>query len=83
MSTFSEADKGGQFYYVITLKDGTKIDLNGDAGGTRNNQEMNEVFEILTKLLLKWVLRKQPGPITLSFWKRAWTKSILTKSKIY
>lgn len=35
----------GQFYYILTLKDGTKINLNGDAAGTKNNKDIYELFE--------------------------------------
>lgn len=51
-------DKSGEFYYIITLKDGTKIDLNGDAGGTKNNQEMNEVFEEIDITLVNMDIKK-------------------------
>jgi hypothetical protein len=52
------ADKSGTFYYIITLKDGTKINLNGDAGGTRNDLEMNGVFEDIDKSFVKMGIKK-------------------------
>jgi hypothetical protein len=48
----------GQFYYIITLNDGTKIDLNGDAGGTQNDKDMNEVFEEIDNTLVSMGIKK-------------------------
>lgn len=47
----------GQFYYVLTLKDGTTIDLNGDAGGT-SNRDIYEVFEEMDKTLVDRGIKK-------------------------
>jgi hypothetical protein len=51
-------DQSGEFYYIITLKDGTTIDLVGDTNGTRNNQEMNDVIEELDKTLVNMSVEK-------------------------
>ncbi|WP_407310654.1 hypothetical protein [Desulfosporosinus sp. SB140] len=40
----------GDFYYLITLKDGTAIDLN-DVGGTKNNKDIYETLEEIDKTL--------------------------------
>lgn len=51
-------EKSGEFYYIITFKDGTKIDLNGDAGGTRDNQEMNGAFAEIDNTLVNMGVEK-------------------------
>lgn len=48
----------GQFYYVLTLKDATKIDLNGDAGGTQNHRDIYEVFEELDRTFVDMGIKK-------------------------
>lgn len=56
--SFPFTGESGEFYYIITLKDGTKIDLNGDAGGARNDQETNGVFEDIDKSFVKLGIKK-------------------------
>mgnify|MGYP001106955615 CR=1 FL=1 len=51
-------DKSGEFYYILTFKDGTRIDLNGEAGGTSNNREMNEAFEDIDKSFVNMGTKK-------------------------
>ena len=45
------------FYYLITLKDGTAIDLN-DIGGTKNNKDMYEALEEIDKTLVNMRINK-------------------------
>ncbi len=56
--TIPFADRSGEFYYIITLKDGIKIDLNGDAGGTQISQDIYEVFEKIDKTLVSMDIKK-------------------------
>ncbi|EHQ91047.1 hypothetical protein [Desulfosporosinus youngiae] len=58
LSNILFTDKSGQFYYIVTLKDGTKIDLNGDAGGTKHNKETNAVFEEIDKVFVNMGIKK-------------------------
>jgi len=48
----------GEFYYIITLKDGTTINLNDSIGGTQNNQDVYEVFEEIDKTLVNMGIKK-------------------------
>ena len=59
----------GQFYYVLTLKDGTTIDLNGDAGGT-NNRDIYEVFEDIDKNLVDRGIKKTASMANFELFKK-------------
>lgn len=47
----------GDFYYLITLKDGTVIDLS-DIGGTKNNKDHYETLEEIDKTLVNMGMNK-------------------------
>lgn len=55
---FPFAHPKGEFYYVITLNDGTKIDLNDTVGGTKKNQDRFKVFEEIDDALVNMGTKK-------------------------
>ncbi|MDO0825394.1 hypothetical protein [Desulfosporosinus nitroreducens] len=59
----------GDFYYLITLKDGTAIDLN-DVGGTKNNKDVYEVLEATDRTLVNKGINKTSKIETLQYFNR-------------
>lgn len=59
----------GDFYYLITLKDGTAIDLN-DVGGTKNNRDVYEVLEETDKILVNKGINKTSKIETFQYFNR-------------
>lgn len=48
----------GEFYYTLTLKDGVTVNLNDSVGGTKNDQDVYEVFEELDDTFVNMGIKK-------------------------
>lgn len=75
----------GDFYYLITLKDGTAIDLN-DIGGTKNNKDVYEALEEIDKNLVNMRINKTSKIETFEYYDKNLiyadrVKNILTNIK--